>query len=319
MRYLVIGEGQIGRELITHAVAAGDEVTVLRRSPKPETPGVRRVTGDVLDPAALASALEGADAVLACFHAPYDARKWAVELPPRERAVLDAADEHDVPVVFPESMYGFQGAATNLREGAAPAPLDAKGRIRIDLLAARRAHRARTVSVIAADLVGPTTVGTFGSVACAMVLERVAQGRRAIVVGDPAAPHSLTFVPDLALAMLHAARNAASLTGDARDAVLNAPSAPARSQAELIAAASEIAGERAKRPIVVPRFAPRALAPVVTFARELNGIGDLWYRPCVLAPGVLETEQGLAPTPWTDALRETWAAIGGEVAENQRH
>jgi hypothetical protein len=39
----------------------------------------------------------------------------------------------------------------------------------------------------------------------------------------------------------------------------------------------------------------------------------------VLAPGVLETEQGLAPTPWTDALRETWAAIGGEVAENQRH
>src|SRR5699024_12257006 len=136
------------------------------------SPGLRRIAGDVRDPAALAEALEGADSIQACFHAPYDARQWARDLPPRELAVLDAAAERGIPAVFPESMYGFQGAARDLAEGAAPSPLDAKGAVRIALLSQRRAHPARPPSIIASDPVGPTTTATGASGASARGFER---------------------------------------------------------------------------------------------------------------------------------------------------
>ncbi|WP_114855003.1 NAD(P)H-binding protein [Brachybacterium sp. YJGR34] len=308
MHHLVIGEGQIGRAIIERALADGDEVTVLRRTSVPSSPGIRRVSGDVLDPAALAEAITGADAVQACFHAPYDARLWARDLPPRELAVLDAAADRGIPVVFPESMYGFQGEAADLVEGAEPTPRDPKGAVRTTLLAQRRDHRARTLSLVAADLIGPSAVGTGAAVVCTMILERLGAGSRPIAIGDPAAPHSLTSIPDLAVAMLHAARRAEHLAPDG-DAVLHAPSAPARSQSELIAAASALRGIRERRPLRIPRLALRLLAPVSTLARELHGIGDLWYRPCVLRPGVLSTQEGLAPTPWEESVRVTAEAV----------
>lgn len=306
MHHLVIGEGQIGREIITRALEAGDTVTVLRRSAAGPTPGIRRVAGDALDPAALAEALEGAEAVQACFHAPYDARQWARDLPPRELAVLDAAAARGIPVIFPESMYGFQGGARDLTEGAAPSPLDAKGEVRIALLTQRRAHPARTLSIIASDLLGPTTMGTNASVACTMVIEPILAGRRPIVFGAPEVPHTLTFVPDLARAMLHAARHADRLTAPGGgDAVLHAPSAPARTQRELISTVSELAASPLRRPWRIPRWSVRALSRVSTFARELSGISELWYAPCVLRDGVLTTEEGLEPTPWREALAAT--------------
>lgn len=304
MHHLVIGEGQIGRAIIEAALQDGDRVTVLRRSTIAPTPGIDRVAGDVLDQTALETALAGADAVHATFHAAYDARIWRRELPPRELAVLDAAAARGIPVVFPESMYTFQGGATQLAEGAHPTPLDAKGEVRVALFEQRRRHAARTLSLVASDLVGPSTVGTGAAVASAMVIERLAAGRRPVVAGDPDAPHTLTHIPDLARAMLHAARHAERLapTGDA---VLHAPSAPARSQRELIAHASSLLGRPVRKPLRIPLVALRALSGVNTFARELSGISALWYQPCVLQPGILTTEEGLAPTSWPEAVRAT--------------
>ena len=126
---------------------------------------------------------------------------------------------------------------------------------------------------------GPTAVGTGAAVASAMVIERIAAGHRPIVAGAPDAPHTLTHIPDLARAMLHAARHAERLapTGDV---VLHAPSAAARSQRELIALTSDLLGQPVRRPLRIPLVALRALSGVVTFARELSGISKLWYEPC---------------------------------------
>lgn len=314
MHHLVIGEGQIGRAIIEQALADGDTVTVLRRSAKEEAPGLRRVTGDVLDPTALGAALEGADAVMATFHAPYDARLWREQLPPRELAVLDAAAARGVPVVFPESLYGFQGGAESFSEDGAPSPQDEKGRVRVELLAQRRAHRALTLSVIASDLIGPSTAGTGAAVATSLVIERILRGQRPVLFGRPDLPHTLTSVPDLATAMLHAARHAERLCGPFRDAVLNAPAAPARTQRELIAEVLRLTGRRARRPLPIPRTALALLAPVNTFARELHGISGLWYRPCVQRPGRLELEEGLVPRSWEEAVRKTVEAAAVTVA-----
>lgn len=316
MHHLVIGEGQIGRAIIDRALSDGDTVTVLRRSPAAPGPGIRRVTGDLLDPAALEQAVVGADAIHACFHAPYDARIWARELPQRELAVLEAAATAGIPVTFPESMYGFQGGAADLVEGAPLSPRDAKGEVRELLLTQRREHRARTLSLVAADLWGPTTVGTGAAVVTGMLIERIVADVRPIVVGDPAAPHSLTYVPDLAAGMLHAARHAARLAPRG-DIVLHAPSAPARTQTEVIETTRILLSRKPRRALVVPRSAVRALAPLSTLARELHGISGLWYRPCKLRPGILSTLEGLEATSWQAALDATARAAASQASSSE--
>src|SRR5262245_7841906 len=58
--------GGIGRQILEQAVAAGHDVTAVVRNPKKLSREVSIVTADLAapDPAALKSALEGADAVL---------------------------------------------------------------------------------------------------------------------------------------------------------------------------------------------------------------------------------------------------------------
>jgi uncharacterized protein YbjT (DUF2867 family) len=63
--------GGTGRHLLEQAVAAGHDVTAAVRDPSKLPPGPRAVTADLAapDPAALASAVQGADAVLSALGA----------------------------------------------------------------------------------------------------------------------------------------------------------------------------------------------------------------------------------------------------------
>lgn len=319
MHHLLIGEGQIGQEIAHHAAARGDTLTILRRSTVTTdqkrarygdaAPAITHVAGDVLDRQALRRAAAGAESILACFHAPYDARIWQTVLPPREQAVLDLAETLGIPVVFPESMYAFLGGAARLAEGARPTPGDPKGRIRTELMEARRRHPATTVSVVASDVVGPTSRGTGTAVATALVIEPLLAGRPVVVLADPDAPHSLTHLPDLAQAMVYCARTATTLTAEApgRSVVLHAPTDTAHSMRALAARTAEHAGVRERRVIAVPRRLTALLGRVNTLMRELSGIADLWYGPCVLEPGVLTTVHGLQATPWAEAIASTIA------------
>src|SRR5690625_4121263 len=375
-----------------HADSLGDTLTLLRRS-KVTTdqkwarygdaaPAITHVAGDVLDRQALRRAAAGAESILACFHAPYDARIWQTVLPPRGQAVVDCAEARGfpglargwwsaarggaarrggdapqphgggavagasasrgvgaagprreraararggsagIPVVFPESMYAFLGGAARLAEGARPTPGDPKGRIRTELMEARRRHPATTVSVVASDVVGPTSRGTGTAVATALVIEPLLAGRPVVVLADPDAPHSLTHLPDLAQAMVYCARTATTLTAEApgRSVVLHAPTDTAHSMRALAARTAEHAGVRERRVIAVPRRLTALLGRVNTLMRELSGIADLWYGPCVLEPGVLTTVHGLQATPWAEAIASTIApppraAHGSAAAE----
>lgn len=318
MHHLVIGEGQIGREIISAALRRGDTVSIFRRSDVDDATShslygdaatsITRITGDVLDVDRVSEAAAGAGAIHACFHTEYDSRAWRRDLPGREKAVLDAAEKAGVPVVFPESMYGFIGGAESLAEGAEFCSREEKGRIREELITARRAHPAQTVSVVASDLLGPTGMTGGAAVACATVLQPLAAGSRAYLPGNPNLPHSLTFTPDLARAMIVAAENVDALTQGGHDGVVHAPTNAPRTMAELADLASAVLGIRPRTTITIPRLALRAVGLVDRTMRELSAIEDLWYRPCVLEPGVLTTEFGLSPTPWDEAVRATLAA-----------
>src|SRR6266581_1503361 len=58
--------GGVGRQVLEQALAAGHDVTAVVRNPSKLAPGVPAVTADMTDPdpAALESAIQGADAVI---------------------------------------------------------------------------------------------------------------------------------------------------------------------------------------------------------------------------------------------------------------
>lgn len=271
----------------------------------------RVIAGDVGDTALLERELDGVDAVFHCIHSAYDADAWRKVLPGRELAVMDAAAARDVPVVFPESVYTWGHGAENLVEdtagGHAPVPCSPLGEVRGELLAARAAHPARTLSLVASDLIGPTA-DAGSSVATLSVIKPIAQGRRGFLLGDPSLPHSLTYLPDMARAMIHAADHAEALAPDG-NAVLHVPSLPAESMRDLAVRVAALTGNR-PRLAGVPGWPLAVAAYLHPMARELHNQSYLWRRPAILRDGRLAESPQLAPTSWDEALAASTAAIG---------
>ena len=300
MRYLITGAGQIGAQLARELAEAGHDAVVLRRRPD-AVAGATTVAGDAGDRAAVREAAQGAEAILHCIHAPYSAAAWRRELPGREAAVMDVAADLGIPVVFPESVYAFGLGARDLSEDSPIAPVSPLGRVRAQLLKTRASHTARTASVVASDLLGPTST-KGGSVVLGTLLAPASKGARAWAMGDPDAPHAITYTPDLTRAMLAAVPLARQ-----GGATLLAPTAPARSQRLIVADAAAAAG---LSPAGVTRIPTAAFALGALFAapmRELFHQRYLWNAPSELLPGLLTTELGLLPTPWERVLEE-WAS-----------
>lgn len=301
MRYLITGAGQIGTQLALDLMIAGQDAVVLRRG-SASVPGARTLIGDAGDRTAVRAAAEGVDAIFHCIHAAYSAKTWLRELPHRESAVMDIAAELDIPVIFPESVYAFGRGAQRLSESSPLAPVSPLGRVRAQLLEARAAHRARTASVVASDLFGPTST-SIGSVVLGTLLVPASKGARAWAMGDPDASHAITYIPDLTRAML-AAVSLAKQGG----VTLLAPTGPARSQRQIMAEAANAAGRATAGITRIPTAAFALGAPFSAPMRELFHQRYLWNAPSELLPGLLTTELGLSPTPWERVLEE-WARV----------
>lgn len=141
MHVLLTGAGQIGSALVPVLLAAGDRVTVLRRS-GPPLPGTQTLHGDAGDRDLLHRLAETdpPTVVLHTIHSLYDHRAWRAELPDREQAVMDLAVSLGIPVVFPESVYAWGHGASDLPEGTPPSPCSPLGEVRTDW---QRAQRTR--------------------------------------------------------------------------------------------------------------------------------------------------------------------------------
>lgn len=265
MKYLVTGAGQIGSQLICDLISEGHTVNVLRASKK-DIPGATLFAGDVRDRELVKQAARGCDAIFHCVHAPYDSRKWAEILPDAERVVMDQG----LPVVFPESVYALAGHE-EIREGSDYAPIDGKGEVRKLLLEQRKAHETRTVSIVAADLYGPTATSR-GSVLKTTVLGPKEKKLPIVVLANPESRHSFTYIPDLTSAMRWAAN-----TVD-KQGVFHAPTAPA-------VRLREWAGET--RMWSVPASVLKVAGKLDRTMFELAEISPIWYRDCVLLPGEL--------------------------------
>lgn len=285
MKYIITGAGQIGTQLALDLVASGHEVTVIRRKDQ-SAEGTDLLRGDAGDRDLLRRAVgDSAAAIFHCIHSSYDAAAWRRDLPRREQAVMDVAAEAGIPVVFPESVYAFGTHARQLREPLIPAPVSPLGEVRAELLAARKAHPARTISVVAADLIGPTA-NAETSVFLMLNINPASKGKTVWTLGAPDVHRSITAIPELSKAMIDAAKRARELAPEG-DAVLTSPSLPPRSQRETAAQAARDAGAEKPRVLPIPWWAIRLAGLKSPMMREIHNQRYLWDAPAVIEPGKL--------------------------------
>lgn len=299
--HVVTGAGPVGSTVALQLADAGQQVRLLTRSGSgPEHPSIERRRVDVSQSQALAGAFAGATAVHHCIHgSAYDARVWREELPRAEEAVLDAAGRIGAVVVFPESLYSYGPVEGPITEETPRTATGGKLRVRTDLLAQREASATPTVSVAASDFYGPLVRNAHAG---ERMVPTVLAGKTMRVLGSLDQPHSFTYVPDLAAAMIEAARRE-----DLWNSFLHAPTTAPVTQQRLVEMVATAGGVDVPRTSAIPPWVLRASGLVSREMRELAETSYMFTAPFVLDSTASEQRLGLAPTPMADGVARTVA------------
>ena len=297
--HVVTGAGPVGSTVAQQLADAGRQVRLLTRSGSgPVHPLVDRRRVDVSRPDALTEAFDGAVAVHHCIHgSAYDARVWRAELPRAERAVLDAAGRVGAVVVFPESLYSYGPVDRPITEDLPRAATTGKLGVRADLLAQREASATPTVSVAASDFYGPLVRNAHAG---DRMVPTVLAGKTMRVLGSLDQPHSFTYVPDLAAAMITAADRE-----DLWNSFLHAPTTAPLTQRQLVEMIAAAAAVPAPRMSAIPPWVLRAAGAVSREMRELAETSYMFTDPFVLDSTASEARLGLSPTPPAAGLAAT--------------
>ena len=265
MRVLVTGaSGMLGRATATALLARGDEVTVLQR--RPSGLPCREVLGDVADPAVVARAVRGQDAVL------HLAAKVDVTGPWSEyahanvggtRAVVDACRAAGVGRLVHVSSPSVAHAGTALTGvGADPAdPARARGRYaRSKALAELDALAADSAS-LAVLVVRPHLVWGPGDT---QLVERIvtrARAGRLPVIGSGAALIDTTYVDNAAAALVAAVDACGPVHGEAL-VVSNGEPRPVAEVVARLCRAAGVPGSRRRVPFGLAYLAGAAVEGV---------------------------------------------------------
>jgi nucleoside-diphosphate-sugar epimerase len=128
------------------------------------------------------------------------------------------------------------------------------------------------------------------------------------VVGDPDAPHSWSYVPDVAATL-------ATLGTDPRaeGRAWHVPTTPARSQRQALSDLAAALGAPPARVSGVPWPVIRAIGTAQPQMREIVAIRHQWDGPFVLDSAETSAVFGLAPTPWQEVVRVTAGAATAAV------
>jgi nucleoside-diphosphate-sugar epimerase len=299
--HVVTGAGPVGSTVAQQLAEAGHHVRLLTRSGSgPAHPLIERRRVDVSRPEALTEAFADAVAVHHCIHgSAYDARVWRAELPQAERVVLEAAGRVGAVVVFPESLYSYGPVDGTITESTPRSASTGKLGVRTELLAQREDSATPTVSVAASDFYGPLVRNAHAG---ERMVPTVLAGRTMRVLGSPDQPHSFTYVPDLAAAMVTAATRP-----DLWNSFLHAPTAPPVTQRRLVEMVAEAGAVRAPRVSSIPVSVLGAAGLLSRSVREMAETGYMFARPFVMDSSASEERLGLTPTPLAVGLAQTVA------------
>jgi nucleoside-diphosphate-sugar epimerase len=271
--HVVVGaSGQIGAHVVRTLEAADARVRLVARSPSAAPCLHEYAQGDIGDPADAERLCAGGDVIYACFGGPH--ATWSAQFPRMTEGVLAGARRAGAKVVFADNLYAYGPQHDTLTEETPVRPLGRKPRLRADIaarfLAAHRRGEVRVAIARASDLYGP---GIQNAMVGASLVAAVLTGRKIYLLGDLDAPHTFSFVPDVARAMVQL-----GVSDDAWGEVWHLPSAPALSLRALVAKLADL-GATKPRVARIPSLAVRVAGVFAPQLRELVELSFQWDRP----------------------------------------
>ncbi|MBB3085051.1 NAD-dependent epimerase/dehydratase family protein [Geodermatophilus sabuli] len=307
--HVIVGKGPVGTTTAELLAAQGQRVRVLSRSGGTSTDAVEHRAVDASDADALAEAARGAAALYNAVNPAY--HRWATDWPPVAAALLSAAERTGAVLVTMSNLYVYGRPENPMSPDSPLAATDVKGRVRIamwqEALAAHEAGRIRMTEARAADYVGPQVPAARSHLV--RQLPTLRRGRRAWVIGDPDAPRSWAYLPDVAATL-------ATLGTDERalGRAWHVPSAPPRSQrqalGDLAAAMSSPASPvPPARVSGIPWPVLRGIGLVSPMMREIVDIRHQFDQEYVIDATATTATFGLTATPWPEVVAATAVAV----------
>ncbi|MBF5028285.1 NAD-dependent epimerase/dehydratase family protein [Micromonospora sp. ANENR4] len=288
--HVIVGAGPVGTATARLLAERGERVRVVtRRGTGPEHQAIERVAADAADADRLAALTEGADALYNCANPEY--HRWRTDWPPLAAALLTAVERSGAVLTTVGNLYGYGPVDAPMTEATPLAATGVKGRVRnrmwADALAAHRAGRARVTEVRGSDY-----IGLGGNSLPMMVLPKVLAGQRVFLPVAWDAPHTWTYVGDVARTLV-----AAATDPRAWGRAWHVPSAPSMSMRALADRAAKRAGAPAPRLIRMPYPVLWLGGLADPFARELRETAHQFAGPFVMDSTAASETFGIEGTP----------------------
>ncbi|GAB1693720.1 NAD-dependent epimerase/dehydratase family protein [Krasilnikovia sp. M28-CT-15] len=298
--HLVIGYGPAGAATARALADEGHQVRVASRTARPAEPGIEFVQVDAADAGRLTEAAKGASVLYQCAAPPYP--RWAQDFPALAAGVTAAAEASGAVLVLLSNLYGYGPVERPMTEDLPLAATGRKGRTRAqlwqDALGLHQQGRIRVVEVRASDFFGPGV--TDGGHLAGRAVPALLRGRTVRVLGDPAMPHSWTYLPDVARTLIR--------LGGAESAwgrPWHVPNVPPQTIRAMVTKLSEAAGTPAVEVRRMPPALVRVLGAFSPFIRELGEVGYQFERPFIVDSTACTTRFELTPTPLPDQVEAT--------------
>jgi nucleoside-diphosphate-sugar epimerase len=310
---LVLGaNGRLGAAVVEAFAAAGWTVLAqARRKPAALPRGATHLAIDLADTAALASAANGARALVHGLNPLYT--HWNAEALPLLRRGIDVAQRLNATFMLPGNVYNFgEQMPALLNEHTPQQPTTRKGRIRVDMESELQAlaaqGRQRSVVIRAGDFFGAGS----GSWMDLVIVKSLRQGKL-VYPGPLHLAHAWAYLPDLARAFVAVASRAHELPAYAE--LPFAGHTP--TGAELLAGLERAAASQGLAPSGgfkhggLPWRVFKLGGLLVPMWREIAEMAYLWQVPHALDGSALMRAVGPLPaTPLDDALGGTLLALG---------
>jgi nucleoside-diphosphate-sugar epimerase len=202
--HVVLGTGAIGRAVAEQLIKRGDSVRMVNRSGKmEETPaGAEVIAADLYDPARVKEVTRNAQVVYQSTQPNYF--EWPQKFPPLQKSIIDGLTGSSPKLVLVENLYMY--GETHGKPMTEDMPYNAhtrKGRVRAELsrsaFAAHREGKVRVTAARGSDFFGPWGLpSSMGERAIYPLLH----GKTAQMVGRLDLPHTVTYIPDFAKALI---------------------------------------------------------------------------------------------------------------------
>ncbi|MFH8593378.1 NAD-dependent epimerase/dehydratase family protein [Streptomyces rimosus] len=298
--YVVIGFGPAGAATARLLVEKGHSVRVVTTSGRSAEPGIEHLAFDAADRERLSEAAQGAAAIVNCAGMPY--HRWADAWPRLASSLCVAAEATGAVLVTLGNLYGYGPVNGPMTEELPLAATGPKGRVRAAVWQqARDLHeqgRIKAVEVRASDFFGPGV--TDGGHLAGRVMPRLLRGKPVSVFGDPDVPHSWSYLPDVARALVEVAG-----TERAWGRAWHVPNEPARSVREMV---DRLAAESGSGTVAVRRLSPAVLGVaslVSPLIREMKEIRYQFDRPFVVDASAYEAAFTVRATPLDEQVKVT--------------